>query len=189
MSHYDREFPRDRDSGDRNRQYQPRFYSNSHDHPHSDSRPRQSFQISRTQSQSNQPVARDYNPRSREYVPPPREMVNVPEFNREQLQHQKDIVLLATVPFDDTDISRHPLCDLLMKGVKNEENMLKSIEKLANVLGSANEFVADCPDTTSAAKKAENFRSDLDGRREFLESLDGTLINSIENFFKLPSPE
>lgn len=184
MSHYDRDFP------DR-RQYQPtRFFSNSHEHQHPDRRQQgSSFQIGRTQSQSNPPPSRDYNPRSRDYVIPSREMVNVPEFNREKLQHQKDIVLLATVPFDDADVSDHPLCNLLKQGVKNEENMLKSIEKLANVLGNTSDFVADCPDASKAAKNAEMFRSELEGRREYLDFLDGTLTDSFESFFEIPSQE
>ncbi|KAK8889769.1 hypothetical protein M9Y10_034523 [Tritrichomonas musculus] len=191
MSHYDRDFPRDSDRGDR-RQYQaPRFFSNSHERQHPEGRPqRPNFQISRAQSQSNTPAGRDYSSRSRDYViPSSREMVSVPEFNREQLQHQKDIVLLATVPFDDADINDHPLCNLLKQGVKNEENMLKSIEKLATVLGNTSDFVADCPDASEAAKRAELYRSDLEGRKEYLDFLDRTLTDSFESYFAIPSPE
>lgn len=186
MSHYG-DFPRD---GDR-RQYQaPRFFSNSHEHQHPDSRPQRTFQVSRAQSQSNPPPGRDYNPRSREYaIPQSREMVNVPEFKREKLQQQKDIVLLATVPFDDTDMSDHPLCNLLKQGVKNEENMLKSIEKLANILGNTGDFIADCPDASNSAKNAEMYRSDLEGRREFIDFLNGTRTDSFESFFYTPPTE
>lgn len=190
MSHYDRNFQRD-DDRDRRVYQTSRFFPNSHEHQHPDGRSqRPSFQVSRSQSQSNPPQNREYNPRSREYVmQPSREMVNVPEFNREKLQSQKDIVLLATVPFDDADMSDHPLCNLLKKGVKNEEDMLKSIEKLANVLGNASDFVADCPDASNSAKKAELYRSDLEGRREYLNFLDGQLTDSLESFFTFPPPE
>ena len=182
MSHYEREFPRDRD----NRQYPPRYNSNPHDHPHPESRGRPNYQISRTLSSN--AVPRDYS-RPRDYSHPPREVINVPEFSREKLQHQKDVVLLATVPFDDIGTASHPLCDLLVRGVKNEENLLRSIEKLAAILENAGDFVASTPDATNAANVADKFRSDLDGRREFLDSLDGTLTDSIESFFKIPPHE
>lgn len=183
MSHYDRErdYPRD----DRDRKGY-RYYG----HDHHNDRVMRGASLSRTQSQGPPPMSRDYPPRSRDPpppAPPRRENIPVPEFKRELLQNQKDQVLLATVPFDDKDTRDHPLCALLMKSAENQKRILKSIEQLARVLGEAGDFVAGSSEATSAAKKAELIRSDLEGRFQFLSNLsEGNLTSSVQNFFSLP---
>ena len=190
MSHYDRErdYPRDMD---RDRKGYDRSRGSYYPHDHHSDRMRNSG-LSRTQSQGPPPISRDYPPpRSRDPpLPPPpprRENISVPEFKREMLQNQKDQVLLATVPFDEKDTNNHPLCALLRKSAENQKRIIKSIEQLARVLGEAGDFVAGCSEVTSAAKKAELIRSDLDGRYQFLSNLSqGNLTSSVQNFFSLP---
>lgn len=199
MSHYmDRgNYSRESDRRDSRGSYQqPRFFQNSRDHHNSDGRPPR-MPIGRSQSQSTQPLPVDYNqhiprdympPPSREYIPQSREISSVPEFDREKLKQQRDLVLLSTVPYD-LDLTNHDLCKCLKDGAKNEEEMLKSIEKLASVLEKAGNFIAECPDVSDAAKKANQYRSDLAATADYIDFLNGSYADSFESFFTFPPKE
>jgi hypothetical protein len=152
--------------------------------------------IARTQSLTNT-SAREYPPRPRDYgreptptketVPlPPGPPAPVSDFERAQLDDQKELILLATLPLDGDDPCDHPLCKLLEKSAQNQHRILQQIERLATVLGRAGDFVTGCWDATAAARNAELVRGDLEARFEFLQALHGNLTHSVENFFQLP---
>ena len=179
MAHYERDYAR---GGDRDRKmYDRQRYYNHGDHHGDRGRP-----VMRTSSQGGGmgPGGRDYPSRIRD-PPPKRDLV--PEFRRELLENQKEQVLLATVPYEDRDVHEHPICRLLVRSAENQERVIRAIERLADVLRGAGDFVAACSEATAAATKAEKKRSDLDGRVQFLNSLNqGILTTSVETFFSLP---
>lgn len=149
---------------------------------------RNRYQINRSNS-SAASIPHDHASRPREppvsYREPP---LVVPEFDRNKLKFQRDLVLMATVPFNDNEDDRdHPLSILLKKSIENQKKMLKSIEDLGNVLGEADDYVAGCSESVSATKDAESKRSNLDARFQFYQSLDGSLVDNVENFFERPN--
>jgi hypothetical protein len=191
MAHYR---PPPRESDGRAQYNEQTRYFPGYDYPYPNRPGPRPGGIARTQSLTNTST-REYQPRPRDYArepPPSKEAVAPPpppvsDFERAQLDDQKELILLATLPLDtDDDPSDHPLCKLLEKSAQNQHRILRQIERLATVLGRAGEFVTGCWDAMAAARNAELVRGDLEARFEFLQALHGNLTSSVENFFQLP---
>ncbi|KAH0792050.1 hypothetical protein GPJ56_004059 [Histomonas meleagridis] len=133
----------------------------------------------------NQSQMREYNP------PPPsnnssnhkyRDIPDVPEFNREKLQAQKDVILQSIIPIDDFEQS-HPLNEILQKSVANQQKIVETLKELTTILGSADGFISNSQEIVSAEIQAEIIRNNLDTNYQFAEELSGQFGSSIDDFF------
>jgi hypothetical protein len=111
--------------------------------------------------------------------------LTLPEFKPENLRHERDLVMLATLPIDD-DIADAGLCQLLQRSAKNQHRVFDQLDRLATVLGNAGTFITAPWEAADAARHVETIRSDLEARTEFLKRIEGDLRNSIDAFFQFP---
>jgi hypothetical protein len=131
------------------------------------------------------PILRDSSLRLREKeAPPAREMI-ASEFSPSQFEHQKEQILLQTIPFAQETPADHPLCQLPERSAKNYQKILRQIEKLAVLLGNSLDFVSGCWEATTAARNAELVRSGFEARYECLQALEGNMTSGVQNFIHM----
>lgn len=129
-------------------------------------------------------------PRSRDLPPPRRRevvQVQVPEFDRESLQTQKELILLEVTPVDVRREIRAEgsLCELLRKSAANHERIVRGMEEFAKVTAKSGDFIAGSSEASSAAKNAEVIRGDLEGRYQFVSRLTKGVTGSVCDFFSV----
>lgn len=137
-------------------------------------------QVPRTQSQQFYPPTRS-NRRQNQFE---NTFDELPMFDPEKLKYQKDIVLLETMPCtDEIEIANHPLCSLIDESIDNQNQMRNAFGELLNVMGETDEFIAKTPDIHENFKQIYNMNCDLKSRYMFMNELNDSLFQSVDNFF------
>jgi hypothetical protein len=112
---------------------------------------------------------RDYN---HDFVPS-REY-SVPEYCPEVLKHQRDLVLLDTLPVleEDKKMFEFPLCNSVLKSAESHRKVLEQISKLAELIGHTGTFVTAPWEAVPAAEKLRETKAEIDMRTELEQELN-----------------
>lgn len=89
-------------------------------------------------------------------------------FAREGLDERKDEVMLEAIAAASGDETENPFAALLERSAENQRRILESLENLADVLASTSDCVAGPAKVVEAMTRAEELRSDLDARTQYL---------------------
>ena len=92
-------------------------------------------------------------------------------FERAGLEERKEEVMLEAVA-SCTDDGDNPFAALLERSAENQKKILNLLEQLADVLDGTGDFVAGQTKAIEAMTRAEELRSDLDARTQYLNSLN-----------------
>ena len=92
-------------------------------------------------------------------------------FERAGLEERKEEVMLEAVA-SCTDDGDNPFAALLERSAENQKKILNLLEQLADVLDGPGDFVAGQTKAIEAMTRAEELRSDLDARTQYLNSLN-----------------
>lgn len=109
---------------------------------------------------------------------------DLPQFDMEKLKHQRDVVMMETLPCsEEDDVKDHPLCSLIKESFENQSNLLAAFDNLAAVMAETEDFIATVPDVQDNSRQIYNLNCDLKSRYVFMNELDNSLFQNVENFF------